>query len=152
MNTQRPDQEKLDTFTAIFVKIDRQLESFCAQNGYQLDKNLNRQPCRVLRKGSNPEYIIEIFLTENWLTTDFTENLVYSIVCCAYYTPPEHKQYRWKLDNVLLENVPFRVVEEKLRQELAVALKFISSWTDDIIIQKGKRMDNLKYLYSNENS
>jgi hypothetical protein len=152
MNTQRPDQEKLDKFTAIFVKIDRDLESFCAQNGYQLDKNLNRQPCRVLRKGSNPEYIVEIFLTENWFTADFSQNLVYSMVCCAYYTPPEQKQCRWKLDKVLLENVPFLVVEEKLRQELSAALKFISSWTADIIIQKGKRMDNLKHLYSTEKS
>lgn len=147
MKAQRPDQAKFDTFAAIFNRIDGELESFCNLNNYKLDKNLHRQPCRVLRKGTNPEYIIEVFLDVNWFTIEFSENLPYSMGCCAYYTPPDNSKYIWKLDSRLLENVTFPVVQQKLPEKLPVALKTMIRWTPSVILSEGEKRENLRNRY-----
>jgi len=148
MQNPRPDQAKFDKFAAIFCKIDGELESFCKLNDYRLDKNSNRQPCRVLRKGDNLIFILEVFLVPYWLESEFTENLRYSMACCAYYTPPENPKYIWKLGHTLLENVTFDAIEKNLHDKLLLALDVVSQWTPSLIIQKGERLENLKRKYS----
>ncbi len=58
----RPDQDRNDLFVRHLESIDKELESFCDKNGFQLGKNVYRTPCRVLQKKA----IHCFFLTFTW--------------------------------------------------------------------------------------
>ena len=147
MPNNRPDQVKFDLFSAHFIQLDSDLETFCAKNNFKLEKHLNRQPCRVLRKGDNPTFIIEVNLVENWFSAEYDINMSHAMGVCAYYVAPDDKEHIWKLAAFLAENVTFETIKHDLGSNLLAALRKVASWTPSIIMDNGIRLENLQTQY-----
>lgn len=140
----RPDQERFDMFAHHFETIDSLLREFSRIHGFQLEKNVYRQPCRILRRIGNPELLIDIYQDDHWLSVDYRTNLPHSIAAVAYYEPMEDPLSLWKLSEILLEHKPFSVVQEHLEECLKRAATLLGSWAPEIMMQRGQRLRNLK--------
>src|SRR5262245_9817969 len=144
----RPDQDRFDRFAKHFESVDEKLEQFCNEKGFQLERNLYRTPCRVLRKPGNPEQIFDIYQEDNWLTIEYNENLPHTFAVVSYFIPSQHYSVLFKITSVLVEHQPFAAIEVRLDELLNRGLETLISWTPDIIVAKGQQLENLRKKYS----
>lgn len=146
----RPDQAKFDLFAKTFEPLDEFLESFSREYDFQVQTNLNRQPCRVLTKGENPQYLIDLSYDSYWVETEFSADLTFSVTLIAYYTPPSSDEFILKTSIALAHESPFSLLRIDLKSYLEQAVKIINLWTPDFIIRNGERLVNLKKKYYTE--
>jgi hypothetical protein len=140
----RPDEEHFLRHSEHFLIIDQELENFCLRQGFTLDKNLYRTPCRVLRRKGNPELVIDIYQETDWVKTEYYESLPHTFAVAAYYETPPANNYIYKLEALLGEHEQFTVIAENLQNYLARGLHIFSSWTPDIFLQEGLLIENLR--------
>jgi hypothetical protein len=122
----RPDQERFERFSRHFEMIDSEVNSFAKEHGFEVIKNLNRQPGRILRKQGNPLQLIDVFLDGHWLQLEYQEDLPHSVGVAVYYQPPQGKRLVKKL--MLVERQPFSLVRESLDSLLQTGLQLLDSW------------------------
>ena len=67
----RPDQAKFDEFVAPLLHFDDIFETYAKRAGFVLQKNLNRKPGRLLKRGSNPIWMIELHLEPVWFEVPY---------------------------------------------------------------------------------
>jgi hypothetical protein len=142
----RPDEDLFELFSRHFERIDPVLERFAERHGFRLERNANRQPCRILRRSGNPEQLIDIYLDDHWLQVDYTKNLPHSIAAASFYEPDDHSSL-WKLNEGLIEHQPFSVIQDRLEECLDRAAGVFASWTPELIMRRGERLRNLKREY-----
>jgi hypothetical protein len=145
----RPDQDRFEQFSRHFEAIDAEVETFSAEHRMHLDKNLLRQPGRVLRKKGNPEYLIDISLSGHWLKLPFSVDLPHTVSVIAYFEPTDG-QFIWRMYSDLVRNEPFSVLRKNLPDYLTGAMKLIAQWSPEIILRDGDRMPNLKKKYATD--
>jgi hypothetical protein len=143
----RPDQERFEKFSSHFEAVDVQLEWFSAEHGLRLEKNLLRQPCRVLRLVGNPEYLVDISLSGHWLQLPFSADLPHSVSVIAYLEAGDGQSI-YRMHSDLTRNEPFSRLQENLSNYLAGALRLIAEWSPETILRDGDRMPNLRKKYS----
>ncbi len=141
----RPDDATFELFSRHFEELDHQLEPFAESRGYQLEKNPNRQPCRILRRSGNPEAIIDIYQDDHWRQVDYRPDLPYSIAAAAFYRPPDDPHTLWKLSQMLIEGEPFSVVRDGLQEALTRAATLLDAWNHQVIEARGQRLEVLMY-------
>lgn len=129
----RPDQDRFDLFTHHLESIDGELEQFRLEHKLRLDKNLNRQPCRVLRTTSNPERIIDIHLDGHWLTMEYQYDLPHNVGVAAYYRPSQGKRLYKRA--TVVEHQPFSVIRANLTQILNASWAMLQSWPPPILTE-----------------
>lgn len=144
----RPDEEKFQQHAQHFLVLDPELESFCAQHGFTLDKNLHRTPCRVLRRRGNPELIFDIYQQGNWLEMEYMEGLPHTFAVAAYYQAAPDDLHLYKLEFAICENESFREVVSHLSEYLNEGLRLLNSWTPEVFISDGTRIENLKKIFA----
>src|SRR6266516_5155428 len=139
----RPDQTKFDVFARPFEKIDEQLHSLSQGHSLLVEKDLNRQPCRVLKRPGNPHYLIDISYDDYWFETEFREGLPLSVSLVAYYIPPENDKFVWRMSTVLSEHLTLSAIGQNLKKILEEAILLIESWPPQRILREGQRSENL---------
>jgi hypothetical protein len=143
----RPDQLKFDSCAHPLEALDGQLDCLSPKYGFQIDRNLNRQPCRVLQMLGNPYYLVDISYDDYWVETEFRPDLPLSITLIAYYTPSDKDDFTWKMTAPLAAHVRFTDVERAFPEHLEHAFKLITSWDPKHILQEGQRCENLRKRY-----
>src|SRR5262245_24521118 len=145
---ERPDQDRFDRFAKQFEPVDEQLEQFCNETGFQLERNLYRTPCRVLRRPGNPEQIFDFYMEDHWLKIEYDKDLPHTFAVVSYFIPSENDSVLFKLNAELVEHQPFAAIKVRLNELLTRGLWMLNSWTPDIIVAKGQQLENLKKKYS----
>jgi hypothetical protein len=140
----RPDQDQFDLFSRHLEEIDPSLRAFAGDNGFHLEINPNRYPCRILRRTGNPELIIDIYQDDHWREVEYRTDLPHTIAAAAFYTPAEDALSLWKLSEVLLEHKPFSALREGLQGCLTRAAGLLATWDPEIIMERGQRLRNFK--------
>jgi hypothetical protein len=140
----RPDQDRFELFTKQFEALDPFLTRFGVDHGFQLERNVNRYPCRILRRRGNPQFLIDIYQDDHWLQVDYRSDLPYSIAAAAFYVPPENTLQLWKLSKVIVGHKSFTDIERRIREYMNTALEFSKSLSSEIILQQGQCLRNLK--------
>lgn len=144
----RPDEKLFLQHAEHFQEIDNYLESFCKEQGFVLDKNLYRTPCRVLRKRGNPELIIDIYQEGNWLNLKYIKNLPHTFAVAGYYEPTSDDSFIYKLEYVVVEQKTFYEIVIELKDYLTQSLVILNSWTQETFQTKGTRVENLKKKFA----
>jgi len=144
MAMNRPDQEQFDLFSRHFEEIDSELRAFGEESGFLLEINPNRYPCRILRQTGNPEFVIDVYQDDHWRQVEYRTDLPHTIAAAAFFTPPSDELSLWKLNEVLLEHVPFSAIRERLPVCLARAVGVFATWSPEIILARGQRLRNFK--------
>ena len=144
----RPDQDRFDRFAKHFESVDEKLEQFCNEKGFQLERNLYRTPCRVLRKPGNPEQIFDIYQEDNWLTVEYNENLHHTFAVVSYIITGQNDSALFKMNSIQVEHQPFAAIEVRLDELLDRGLCMLKSWTPDLIVAKGQQFENIRKKYS----
>lgn len=144
----RPDEEKFLQHAQHFLVLDGELEVFCAQHGFTLDKNLHRTPCRVLRRGENPEQIIDIYQQGHWSEMDYRDDLPHTFALAAYYQASSDDLYLYKLEAIVSDNETFSGIVLHLSEYLTEGLGQLNSWTSEDFLLKGARIENLKKTFA----
>jgi hypothetical protein len=144
----RPDQDRFDQFAKHFVSVDERLEQFGNKAGFRLERNLYRTPCKVLRKPGNPEQVFDFYLEDNWLTTEYEEDLPHTLAVASFFTPSQDDSVIFKMGVILVEHQPFAAIKVRLEELLNRGLGMLNSWTPDVIVAKGQRLENLRKKYS----
>ena len=139
----RPDQERFELFARHFEAFDADLDVFGNSHQFQLERNILRQPCRLLRRNGNPNYLIDISLAGHWREMPFEEDLPHDVAVFAYYEPPE-SQFIWKKSADIVRGQPFHILRHVLDQHLARGLKLINEWQANVILETRVRVENLK--------
>jgi len=123
----RPDQAKFDQFARQFEVIDSELQNFGDAYGYELVRNQNRQPCRILRKSDTMLQIIEISLDGDWLRMEFQEDLPCNVTIAAYYQPLRGRRL-FKRSNIV-KHQSFSVIKATLQETLHQSMEQLNSWS-----------------------
>jgi hypothetical protein len=144
----RPDEILFLQHTERFKVVDRALTTFCSENGFTLDINLHRTPCRVMRRAGNPEVVLDFYLDGNWQELDDMDNLRYTFAVAGYYVAPENTGVLLKLEAVLGDRQSFGMVCEKLSEYLDAGLRILDSWTISEYQTKGTKLENLRMTMS----
>lgn len=138
----RPDQDRFDAFSKHFQVLDDELSAYCAANNFKLEKNLLRQPGRVLRREGNPHFLVDFSLSGYWLEMEFREDMPHTITAIGYYEPPE-SEYIWKISREIVTRELFSRIVANLRIHLDQACHFIGQWTPEVMLKGGERTENL---------
>ena len=139
----RPDQAKFHAFARPFERLDKQLESLSRRYQFEVIKNLNRQPCRVLQRPGNPHYLMDISYDDYWVEAQFRDDLPQSVLLIAYYTPPASERFVWKLSNILAAQLPLSQIEQNLSKYVEQASLLIGAWTPETILEEGRRSESV---------
>jgi hypothetical protein len=142
----RPDQDRFDLFAVPFERMDQALQAFALEKNFELNRNVNRQPGRVLRKRGNPHYLIDIALEQYWLKVEYRDDLPLAVTAVAYYEPeqPTENHLVYRIDKVVAQNETFSALLPKLHSYLNEALFAIEGWTPEVICRDGKSQENLR--------
>ncbi len=143
----RPDQDRFDMFARHFESLDAYLLPFCETEHFRLERNYFRQPSRVLKRDENPGFLIDISLSEHWLKMNFEEDMFHTITAIGYYEPPG-SAYVWRLAHEIVGQERFSILQGRLSSHLKEALRVVSEWTSEIIMEKGQQSENLKRTFS----
>src|SRR5438067_8443065 len=71
----RPDQARFYQFSRHLELIDEEVYKFSAEHNLQLEKNLQRQPSRVLRMTDEPRRLLSVHLDGYWLKMRYEADL-----------------------------------------------------------------------------
>jgi hypothetical protein len=143
----RPDQVKFERFAMVFDPLDQRMLAFAFANQMNLERNLNHQPCRVLRKAGNPLYLIDLSYDDYWVEVEFRPELTFSAILIAYYEPPNDSAIVWKMSAPLAAHISFVAMQERLNGILQSALQIITSWKPEFIMNNGQPLENLTKKY-----
>jgi len=141
---ERPEEKRFLQHAAHFTAIDDYLSEFCAVNHFELDKNLHRTPCRVLRKLGNPRLLMDFYQEGNWFELDYSDSLPHTFVVGGYYTPSTDAKFAFKLERVLVSHQPFNAVSRNLPSLLSAGLAIIQAWTPETFLGEGVQVKNLR--------
>jgi hypothetical protein len=122
----RPDEDRFCRFSRHLEAIDDEIGYFCREHHLQLQKNLNRQPCRVLRSSGNPQFVIDLYLEGHWLSLDYREDLPHSVGVAAYYQPAQGKRLVRRA--TVAERLSFSELRPRLGPILEESLALLKSW------------------------
>jgi hypothetical protein len=142
----RPDQDLFDQFSRHFETIDADLTSFCLSNNLELQKNFLRQPCRVLRRKGNPEYLVDLAVDGYWREMEFSEDLPHSLLVMAYFEATD-SDFVWRKSTDLAKGQKFSELRNHLLPLLERSVTYFEQWTPDVITREGEKLDNLKRKY-----
>lgn len=121
-----------------FEQLDEVLQLFAIQHGFALEKNQWHRPCRVLRRKSNPEYVIELVQEGDWKKVLYREDLPYTLTVIAQ-TTDEKQEFIYRLDEELAYFVHFSTIRSNLQQTLETALARIQEWPIEVIRRDGSK-------------
>jgi hypothetical protein len=147
----RPDQDRFDAFSRHLDVLDGELSTYCALGGFELEKNLLRQPGRVLRRRGNPEFLIDVALSGYWLEMDFSDDLPHTITAIGYYERPG-SMYVYRMARVIVANEPFSYLTRNLRNHLDSARELIANWSPQVMREHGERVENLRRIFGTQDS
>lgn len=133
----RPDEKLFLQHIEHFQAVDEYLEDFCEGNNFELDRNLHRTPCRVLRKSGNPKFIIDFYQDGNWLKLEPENDLPHTFVVGGYYESATDNRYVYKLEYFLAKQKTFSEISEKLPEYLIRGLEIFDLWTPEIFEKEG---------------
>lgn len=145
----RPDQDQFDALARHFESIDGQLSSFCRNHNFKVEKNYLRQPGRTLKQEGNPQFLVDISLSEHWLKVNFEEDMPHTITAIGYYEPPD-SAYVWRIAHEVVSRERFSILQKRLFNHLQEVLRLIGEWTPEVIMQQSQRSENLKKKYSQQ--
>jgi hypothetical protein len=144
----RPDEARFQTHVKHMEALDPILEDFCRGrgDGFILQKNLYRIPCRVLRRRGNPEPIIDIYELGDWSKLEYNENLPHTMGIAAYYQTDGaayyqaggNREVQYRKTLILYHEVTFGELLEYIEEGLQKALGILSSWTEQDIVRTGE--------------
>ena len=77
----RPDQDRFDLFARPLECLDEQLQTFADRHGFQLEKNPDRQPGRILRRIDDIQQVIDLSQDDHWLQVDYRFRLTLLLGC-----------------------------------------------------------------------
>lgn len=140
----RPDQEKFDEFAAPLVKFNKIWQKYSEKYGFSLEKNPYRKPGFILRKYIKIQrimivYIIEMYLEPFWFDIAYTDDLPYTFGVCALCDDSTNNSIRWKLAVDIAKNIPLPQIEENMIAYFNQAIRLLSDWTPDHIVQHGTK-------------
>lgn len=96
-----------------FEQLDEVLQHFAIQHGFALEKNQWHRPCRVLRRKSNPEYVIELVPEGDWKKVLYREDPPHTLTVIAQATD-EKQEFIYRLDEELAYFVYFWTIRSNL--------------------------------------
>ena len=140
----RPDQVKFDEFSAPLLPLDEIFERYAARGGFVLQRNPHRKPGRILRRGSNPMLIVEMFLEPVWFDVSFDKDLPYSFSIGGYCEGPGKERRLWRLVKVLASGQPLSWMREHLSDLLEEAMTLVEMYTAEYIMSHGGEVPNLR--------
>jgi hypothetical protein len=140
----RPDQKLFDELTAPLTRLDECLVKYCSTEQFTMELNPYRQPGRVLRRGTNPVYVVDIFPERHWLQPGRGNELKYSVGVCAYLYPKSNPMVMFKISKILREAVSVDIIVKLLSCDLQVALQLFTGWTPKFIAENGEVLENLR--------
>jgi hypothetical protein len=143
----RPDQEKFDTYEKPFQAIDARLQALANQHGFQLERNLNRQPCRVLTKEGNPSLLVDLSYDDYWFETDYHDRLPLSVTAIAYYSLPTEEAFVWSKRAALAEHIAFPEMAAQLEEHLQRAFRELEKWDAPTVLSTGDKLANPAAVY-----
>ena len=143
---ERPDQAKFEMFIAPLVKYDAIWQDFADCNHYTLELNSLRKPGRLLRRNFSYgmfriTYLIELYMESIWYKTDFTNDLPYTIVVCAFIDEPGKPEIRWRHAKNIIAGVALEEIGTQLSGYLNQAFNIISEWTPEYVKKYGKTLE-----------
>ena len=124
------------------------LEAFCAQHGLHLDKNALRQPCRVIRKPGNPNYLMDIHEEGVWHEMEYSEQLPHSVFAAAHYSSPEDSDWVYRVEHLIAHGHEFSSIRNDLGEYLSAWLALVNTWQPATILEQGRRHQNLAKNYN----
>ena len=138
----RPDRFRYEQFCRHLEAIDDVLARFAAAHGFEVQKNLHRQPSRDLRRTGPPMHdaiephteFIGIHLDGYWRMMDWQEDLPHKVGVAAYYRPVHGKRLYKRV--TIVEHQPFLVIQENLVQLLNTSLNTLESWRPPVVSQE----------------
>jgi hypothetical protein len=136
----RPDQAKFDEFVAPLLLLDEIFEKYARRGGFVLERNPHRKPGRILRRGSNPVLIVEMFLEPVWFDVPYDTDLPYSFTVSGYYEEPGSNHRLWKLVEVLASGQAVNSMGEHLSALLEEAMTSIDLYTPEHIMKHGSEL------------
>ena len=140
----RPDQAKFDEFVAPLLSLDETFERYARRGGFALERNPHRKPGRVLRRGSNPVLIVEMFLEPVWFDVSYDRDLPYTFSAGGYYEEAGSDHRLWKLVEVLASGQSVSWMGEHIATLLEHAMTSIESYTAEHIMKHGNELPNLR--------
>lgn len=136
----RPDSEQFENHAKEFEVLDSALNRFCELNGFKLERNLYRTPCRVLRKVGNPEQIIDIFQDGDWRTGPYNRNWTNTVGVASHFLPNQGDLYYLRLTDKVVSGLTLSSVMDDLEAILRQCLARLSGWTLQDFQKEGIRV------------
>jgi len=136
----------LESHLEHFECIDAELEVFTLKHGFQIEKNFRNNPCRILRKGSNPKYVIEIMQEGDWMKVFHRDDLPHTVVVAGYFVD-EKQEFVYQMNEEVAYFLHFPTLQANLNDYLISALGYIEKWTADVIFKEGSRSEHPMAYY-----
>ena len=128
----------LDKHTQHFLQIDEALTKFANEHGFLLEKNVQNQPCRILRKKGNPSYVIDIRQEGTWEMVPYRDDLPHTLAVIGFFVD-RHQEYVYRKTEELSYFVHFQNILANLDKYLKKAFEFIESWPAEVIFREGSQ-------------
>lgn len=129
----RPDQAKFYLLSRQFELIDDRVYRFAVAHQLGLQKNLQRQPCRVLRLRGDPDRFIRIALDGHWFSMERRDDPPHSVAATAYHRLATGETL--VKEAALLQSQPFAAIAANLEPLLEEGLRLLQSWPAPVISQ-----------------
>src|SRR2546429_2196770 len=127
-------------------QLDGPLEAFARDHGFSTAKNDWHRPCRILRKGANPKYAIEILQEGEWSRIVFRDDLPHTLEVAGYFVD-DKKEFLYQQSEQLAYFVHFSTIQSNLNDYLATALDRIEKWTAEVIQREGAKSEHPMAYY-----
>ena len=75
------------------------------------------------------------------------EDLPHTLAVASFFNSSQDDSVIFKMEAILDERQPFAAIKVRLDELLNRGLWMLNSWTPDIIVAKGQRLENLKKKY-----
>jgi hypothetical protein len=141
---ERPDEKHFLQHINHFQVVDPLLENFCVKEGFELDKNLYRTPCRVLRKKGSPKFLFDFYQEGNWLDLEYSDNLAHTFAVAGYYHSPTDESHIYKLEYFFAKQKTFAEISEQLQNHLTRGFETFELWTPKVFEREGNIIKNPK--------
>lgn len=138
----RPDQERFDRFASQVLVLDGDIERFCNANGFDLEINAHRTPCRVLRRKRRVLEIVDIYLDGDWRVIDYRECLPCVFSICSYYEASGDGRKLYKIERELAGESSFISLVPKIGVLLQESLGFFDEWSPAVVMADGVEIEN----------
>jgi len=143
----RPDQDRYNDFTTALTRIDAALVAFCRDYGFSMEENANRVPSRILRRGVEPQQVIDIYLEGEWRDMPLESPRFYAFVAGCYSKDVAEPCKLWHMKEDLLRGATLESLDLGLPALLDRSLSLFAEWSTGIVRRRGVEVPNFREIY-----